>query len=152
MTVKAWLQRGYRCQSKDPQGHLWHSKSLTAGEVKFDWRSPWLGQWPNQLWQLSRGALKSRGHAYALREPCDICTAHIISGTWRLWVGSPDSWGRGWGRKEKTFFRWPSISSRRHLAWCMHLWHCFGMHLRGEDPLWQNSSLLFWKGDSLICF
>ena len=54
--------------------------------------------------------------------------------------------GLGGGRKGKTFFTWPSISSRWHLAWCMHLWHCSGMPLRGKDPLWQNSSLLFWKG------
>lgn len=52
----------------------------------------------------------------------------------------------GGGRKGKTFFTWLSISSRWHLTSCVHLCPCSGMHLRSEDPLWQNSSLLFWKG------
>lgn len=60
--------------------------------------------------------------------------------------------GLGGGRKGKTFFTRLSVSSRRHLTSCVHLWPCSGMHLRSEDPLWQNSSLLFWKGDGLIHF
>lgn len=54
--------------------------------------------------------------------------------------------GLGGGRKGKTFFTRLSVSSRRHLTSRMHLWPCSGMHLRSEDLLWQNSSLLFWKG------
>lgn len=91
---------------------VWQYKAIAGtsgawlwGKVGLVWealqRGPWLGQWPNQLWQLNRGALKGWGHAHGLHEPCDICTARIISGTWGLQVGSPDSWvGGGWPEGE----------------------------------------------------
>lgn len=132
------------------QGYCWYIRSLTVGES-----GSCLGSSPKgpMVGSVAQSAVTAeQGSAQGLR-PCSWLT-------WALWhlhrpyhfrnlrtpSGKPWQLGWGGGRKGKTFFTWLSISSRWHLTSCVHLWPCSGMHLRSEDPLWQNSSLLFWKG------
>lgn len=118
--------------SRAIQGYCWYIRSLTAGEsgscLGKSQKSPWWGQWPNQLWQLNSGALKGRSHAHGLHEPCDICTDHIISGTWGLQVGSPDSWTGGWPEGEDVLHmalsQQPTASDLMH-AFVALLWNAF---------------------------
>ena len=132
------------------QGYCWYIRSLTAGES-----GSCLGSSPKEpmVGSVAQSAVTAeQGSAQGLR-PCSWLT-------WALWhlhcpyhfrnlrTPSGKPWQLGWrgGRKGKASFTWLSISSRWHLTSCVHLWPCSGMHLRSEDPMWQNSSLLFWKG------